>query len=94
VFSVNEDMTVEQVAVTLQVDITYRGNMSLELVSPFGTISKLMVARARDRSKGWSWTFTTVASWGERANGTWLLRFATTSSTGTVKTASVKFYGH
>mmetsp|Transcript_40942 Transcript_40942/g.103128 ORF Transcript_40942/g.103128 Transcript_40942/m.103128 type:complete len:316 (-) Transcript_40942:495-1442(-) len=92
-FTFEHDITVEQVAVTLQITIP-RGSLDLQLVSPFGTTSHLMVPRSRDRGSNWSWTFSTVASWGERAQGTWLLRFGTSSNTGTVTSAVVTVYGH
>ena len=70
------DFRVEHVE--LQVDVTHtrRGDLHFELESPNGTRSDIP-RRSTDSAANFSnWTFTSVAHWGERPNGTWRLRIA------------------
>ena len=63
----------EHVTVTLTVDHTRRGDLSVDLISPSGTVSHLATLRSRDNATvGFdNWTFMSVACWGERASGKW-----------------------
>ncbi|KAJ5574782.1 hypothetical protein VI817_005359 [Penicillium citrinum] len=64
---------VEHVTVTMNVNHTRRGDLSVELRSPGGVISHLSVARRNDDEKvGYvDWTFMSVAHWGESPVGEW-----------------------
>lgn len=55
----------EHVTVTMNVDHTRRGDLSVDLISPDGIKSELAVARKLDNHKGGyvDWTFMSVAHW-------------------------------
>lgn len=63
----------EHVTVTMNVDHSRRGDLSVELRSPSGIVSHLSTARRHDNEKaGYAdWTFMSVAHWGEPGDGAW-----------------------
>ncbi|KAJ5138432.1 Proprotein convertase P [Penicillium bovifimosum] len=63
----------EHVTVTMNVNHTRRGDISVELRSPAGVISYLSVSREKDNmAVGYvDWTFMSVAHWGESPVGEW-----------------------
>ncbi|KAL3464673.1 peptidase S8/S53 domain-containing protein [Aspergillus heterothallicus] len=63
----------EHVTVTMNVNHTRRGDLSVELRSPEGVVSHLSTARRYDNADvGYvDWTFMSVAHWGESGTGTW-----------------------
>ncbi|KAL4881617.1 peptidase S8/S53 domain-containing protein [Aspergillus karnatakaensis] len=63
----------EHVTVTMNVNHTRRGDLSVELRSPEGIVSHLSTARKNDDAPAGyvDWTFMTVAHWGESGIGTW-----------------------
>ncbi|PYH46739.1 kexin kexB [Aspergillus saccharolyticus JOP 1030-1] len=63
----------EHVTVTMNVNHTRRGDLSVELRSPEGLVSHLSTAREPDNeSEGYvDWTFMSVAHWGESGVGKW-----------------------
>ncbi|KAL7620350.1 pheromone processing endoprotease [Parahypoxylon ruwenzoriense] len=65
----------EHVTVTMNVEHTRRGDLSVDLISPDNVISHLSATRKLDTSKeGYNdWTFMTVAHWGESGIGTWTI---------------------
>ena len=67
----------EHVQVKVTLKHRCRGHLTIKLVSPHGTVSKLLHLRPNDNSpnglKGW--TFMTVFKWGEDPAGTWQLIF-------------------
>eukprot|EP00062_Callorhinchus_milii_P003044 gi/632940025/ref/XP_007883997.1/ PREDICTED: furin-1-like [Callorhinchus milii] len=82
----NEVDSLEHVQVTVSLSSICRGDLSIFLTSPYGTVSQLLGIREADNSKEGltNWTFTTVHSWGEDPKGTWKL---------TVKDDSVYTFG-
>ena len=74
----------EHVQVSVTVEHKSRGDLSYELTCPSGTRSLLARARRRDTSLHGlsSWTFMTVACWGEDPNGTYELRVRDTINAG------------
>ncbi|KAF3491813.1 kexin [Arthroderma uncinatum] len=64
---------VEHVTVTMNVNHTRRGDLSVELRSPSGVISYLSTTRSQDDERaGYAdWTFMSVAHWGENGLGKW-----------------------
>ncbi|KAL4792549.1 peptidase S8/S53 domain-containing protein [Aspergillus venezuelensis] len=64
---------VEHVTVTMNVNHTRRGDLSVELRSPDNVTSHLSTPRVHDDAEvGYvDWTFMTVAHWGESGVGTW-----------------------
>ncbi|KAF8865251.1 hypothetical protein BDZ45DRAFT_711244 [Acephala macrosclerotiorum] len=65
----------EHVTVTMNVDHTRRGDLSVELVSPDKVISHLAATRRLDTAReGYDdWTFMSVVHWGESGIGTWTI---------------------
>ena len=65
----------EHITVTMNVEHTRRGDLSVELRSPEGIISHLSTARRSDETPlGYiDWTFMSVAHWGESGVGTWTI---------------------
>lgn len=79
-FEVSPDMLkdanlerLEHVTVTMNVDHTRRGDLSVDLISPDKVISHLSATRRLDASAdGYTdWTFMSVVHWGESGIGTW-----------------------
>ncbi|KAL4811626.1 peptidase S8/S53 domain-containing protein [Aspergillus spinulosporus] len=64
---------IEHVTVTINVNHTRRGDLSVTLISPDDVISVLSTPRIPDdhRSGYQDWTFMSVAHWGESGIGTW-----------------------
>lgn len=56
---------VEHVTVTMNVNHTQRGDLSVDLISPDGIVSHIATARKNDHTKSGyeDWTFMTVAHW-------------------------------
>ncbi|TVY85997.1 Kexin, partial [Lachnellula willkommii] len=65
----------EHVTVTMNVEHTRRGDISVDLVSPDKVISHLSVTRSLDTlAEGYvDWTFMSVVHWGESGIGTWTI---------------------
>ncbi|KAL8923605.1 MAG: hypothetical protein Q9208_004552 [Pyrenodesmia sp. 3 TL-2023] len=63
----------EHVTVTMNIEHTRRGDISVELRSPSNFVSHLSVVRKLDDAKyGYEdWTFSSVAHWGETGIGKW-----------------------
>ncbi|KAH7313668.1 subtilisin like protease [Stachybotrys elegans] len=81
-FEVTKDMLgeanlarIEHVTVTMNIEHTRRGDLSVDLVSPEGIISHIATDRPSDDHKGGydDWTFMSVVHWGESGVGTWKL---------------------
>ncbi|KAF2754067.1 KEX1 protease precursor [Pseudovirgaria hyperparasitica] len=66
---------VEHITLTMNVEHTRRGDLSVELRSPSGIVSHLATARKNDEaSSGYvDWTFMSVAHWGESGIGEWIV---------------------
>ncbi|KAI1959667.1 pheromone processing endoprotease [Ophidiomyces ophidiicola] len=66
---------IEHITVTMNVNHTRRGDLSVELLSPSGVVSHLSVSRSADyERKGYvDWTFMSVAHWGEDGKGKWTI---------------------
>ncbi|TVY41348.1 Kexin [Lachnellula occidentalis] len=65
----------EHVTVTMNVEHTRRGDISVDLVSPDKIVSHLSVTRRLDSlAEGYvDWTFMSVVHWGESGIGTWTI---------------------
>ncbi|XP_061733261.1 proprotein convertase subtilisin/kexin type 5-like [Nerophis ophidion] len=75
---------VEHVVVRVTVACGRRGDLSITLTSPSGTVSQLLNKRPRDNStEGFhEWEFMTTHCWGEQATGEWTLRIRDSPSGG------------
>ncbi|XXH05616.1 intercellular trafficking and secretion [Hypoxylon texense] len=81
-FEVTKDMLkeanlerLEHVTVTMNVEHTRRGDLSVDLISPDNVVSHISATRKLDTSnEGYDdWTFMSVVHWGESGIGTWTL---------------------
>ncbi|RDL32966.1 Uncharacterized protein BP5553_08405 [Venustampulla echinocandica] len=65
----------EHVTITMNVEHTRRGDISVDLVSPDKVISHLSNSRNRDSTESGyeNWTFMSVVHWGESGIGTWTI---------------------
>lgn len=81
-FEVTKDMMkdanlarLEHVTVTMNVEHTRRGDLSVDLISPEGVVSHLSVSRRLDTHQGGydDWTFMSVVHWGESGVGDWTI---------------------
>ncbi|PHH93219.1 hypothetical protein CDD83_10157 [Cordyceps sp. RAO-2017] len=66
---------IEHVTVTMFVNHTRRGDLSVDLISPARVVSHIATARPQDDHNGGydGWTFMSVVHWGELGVGTWNL---------------------
>uniref|UniRef100_A0A3Q2P1X4 SPC3 n=1 Tax=Fundulus heteroclitus TaxID=8078 RepID=A0A3Q2P1X4_FUNHE len=73
---------VEHVVVRVTITHSRRGDLSITLMSPAGTVSQLLAHRPLDNStEGFqNWEFMTAHSWGEQAAGEWTLKIKDTPS--------------
>uniref|UniRef100_A0A3P9N2S0 Proprotein convertase subtilisin/kexin type 6-like n=1 Tax=Poecilia reticulata TaxID=8081 RepID=A0A3P9N2S0_POERE len=73
---------VEHVVIRVTITHSRRGDLSITLTSPAGTVSQLLAHRPLDNStEGFqNWEFMTVHSWGEQAAGEWTLKITDTPS--------------
>ncbi|KAI0474710.1 peptidase S8/S53 domain-containing protein [Xylaria cf. heliscus] len=65
----------EHVTVTMNVEHTQRGDLSVDLISPDNVVSHISATRRLDQSdQGYDdWTFMSVVHWGESGVGTWTI---------------------
>ncbi|XP_035986198.1 proprotein convertase subtilisin/kexin type 5-like [Fundulus heteroclitus] len=72
----NEINTLEHVQVRVRITAACRGDLSISLESPGGTVSLLLDTRPYDASTAGlkNWTMMTVHCWGEQARGLWTLK--------------------
>ncbi|KAM6902082.1 proprotein convertase subtilisin/kexin type 5 [Xenentodon cancila] len=73
---------VEHVVLRVTISHSRRGDLSITLTSPSGTVSQLLGNRPLDNSaEGFqNWEFMTTHCWGERAAGEWTLKIKDTPS--------------
>ncbi|XP_013878840.1 furin-like protease kpc-1 [Austrofundulus limnaeus] len=81
----NEVNALEHVQVTVSINAVCRGDLSISLESPGGTVSLLLDTRPNDASAAGlkNWTLMTVHCWGEQPQGQWILKV--TDHKGTVR---------
>ncbi|KAF1387434.1 hypothetical protein PFLUV_G00078650 [Perca fluviatilis] len=81
----NEINTLEHVQVKVSISTVCRGDLSVSLESPAGTVSLLLDTRPNDASTAGlkNWTLMTVHCWGEQPRGLWTLQV--TDHKGTVR---------
>ena len=85
-------MTVEVANISLS-SSGNRGDIGIELTSPYGTISTLLSHRSRDLGFGgyYEWPFMSVMFWGEDPTGQWYLTVSSKSHITDVEVRDVKF---
>jgi subtilisin-like proprotein convertase family protein len=95
-FNVTQNFRVEHVIVTVSATHARRGDLEFDLISPTGTVSRLMTSSLNDPGGAINtFPFNSVRNWGERSNGTWRViardRFA--GSTGQLGAVSLQVWG-
>ena len=93
-----DNIRVEHVTVTVNINHTARGNLKITLTSPSGTVSRLAEVHSDSGDNFPNWTFMTVRNWGENAAGTWRLKVTDESGTsntvgGTLTAATLEVFG-
>ncbi|XP_033860091.2 PC3-like endoprotease variant B [Acipenser ruthenus] len=98
----------EHVQPVVSITSVCRGDLSIDLLSPFGTKSRLLETRHNDYSGAGlkNWTLMSVHSWGEDPRGTWSMKVTDNANTvfkcfrsdfeqaaGTVLRVKMIFYG-
>ncbi|KAF3691566.1 PC3-like endoprotease variant B [Channa argus] len=80
--------TLEHVQVRMSISAVCRGDLSISLESPGGTVSLLLGTRPNDDSTAGlkNWTLMTVHCWGEQPRGLWTLKV--TDHNGTVRSCT------
>lgn len=69
----------EHIQIIVNIEANIRGQVTIDLISPSGMVSKLGVVRPHDEdASGFNdWTFMSVAHWGESEGGDWKLQVKT-----------------
>jgi subtilisin family serine protease len=98
VITPQDNLRVEHVTVTLNINHSARGNLKITLTSPNGTVSRLAEVRSDTNDNYANWTFMTVRNWGESALGTWQLKVTDESDVsntagGTLTLATMEIFG-
>jgi subtilisin-like proprotein convertase family protein len=93
-----DNLRVEHVTITVNINHTARGNLKITLTSPSGTVSRFAEVRSDSNDNYSNWTFMTVRNWGENASGTWRLKISDESGTGnttggTLTAATLEIFG-
>ncbi len=94
---VEESLIIEWVAVTLNIDHPYAGDIDIELISPSGTVSHLMEANfLKYNAYKEGFRFSTVSLMGEHSKGRWILRVrdALDKDEGRLKSVTIEIRGH
>ena len=98
IVSAQDNLRVEHVAVTVNINHTARGNLKIMLTSPSGYVSRLAEVHSDSGNNFANWTFMTVRNWGENGAGTWRLKISDESGTGnttggTLTLATMEVFG-
>ena len=96
--TVNKDITVESIEVTVTLTHANARNLNIWLEAPDGTRVQMMTegdGNSWTMDNGLTWTYGVTALQGYSSQGTWSVVFedTVTGETGTVDDASIKFYG-
>ncbi|BFY97114.1 hypothetical protein BsWGS_00153 [Bradybaena similaris] len=94
----NEINSMEHAQVIVDIDHEKRGNIYVEVESPSGTITPIMMERENDASKkGFvKWPLSSVHQWGEKPQGVWIVRVADRTNQGlrgSVKNVTLVLHG-
>jgi len=98
VVAAQDNIRVEHVTVTVNINHTARGNLKITLTSPSGSVSRLAEVHTDSGDNYANWTFMTVRNWGENAAGTWRLKItdesnSSNSTGGTLNLATMEVFG-
>eukprot|EP01097_Dermamoeba_algensis_P004841 TRINITY_DN3107_c0_g3_i1.p1 TRINITY_DN3107_c0_g3~~TRINITY_DN3107_c0_g3_i1.p1 ORF type:complete len:888 (-),score=224.87 TRINITY_DN3107_c0_g3_i1:700-3363(-) len=90
------DLFIEHVQVFVNISHQSRGDLSITLISPFGTQSYLKISKRADATPNLVWTFMSTQHWGESSQGKWTLVIRDTFSymyTGSLNNWRMIFHG-
>lgn len=89
------ELRVEHVTLTVDIEHPYRGDLAVTLTSPDGTLSQLTESHDDDGDNYEDFPLLSVRHWGESANGTWTLKVIDGfgGDSGTLKSASLQIHG-
>jgi subtilisin family serine protease len=92
---INENIVVETVEVYIVAQHQVRGDLTITLTSPFGTVSVLQETH-NDRNANINWKYATVRSWGESSRGKWTVTVEDKRSgnSGSFTSFQLVIYGH
>jgi subtilisin family serine protease len=98
VITPQDNLRVEHVTVTVNINHSARGNLKITLTSPNGTVSRLAEVHSDTNDNYANWTFMTARNWGESALGTWQLKVTDESDVsntagGTLTLATMEIFG-
>jgi len=97
-FTVDENLITESVQLSISMTHQQIQGVKIQLVSPGGTISRLLELNAPLKTSQLDWTFMSVFNWGEYATGEWTLNvldeFPNDNLTGEVFEAELTIWGH
>jgi subtilisin family serine protease len=96
VIKVRDSLIVETVEIVFTAQHSNRGSLYITLKSPHGTTSVLQEPHGDRSANIDGWTYTTVRSWGETANGDWTLTVEdkTAGISGSWTSWQLNVYGH
>ncbi len=91
----NEGFRVEQTALTANLPHARFGDLAITLISPSGTASRLAEMHNSSGQGYNDWTFSSVRSWGEQAQGIWTVHIAdlAPNSIGTLNALRLEIHG-
>ncbi|MFT6239302.1 MAG: subtilisin family serine protease [Akkermansiaceae bacterium] len=89
------ELRVEHVTLTIDIEHPYRGDLAITLTSPDGTISRLAEEHDDDSADYENFPLLSVRQWGESALGSWTLQVSDEfeGDTGILKSASLQIHG-
>eukprot|EP01114_Cavostelium_apophysatum_P007186 TRINITY_DN1901_c0_g1_i1.p1 TRINITY_DN1901_c0_g1~~TRINITY_DN1901_c0_g1_i1.p1 ORF type:complete len:575 (+),score=136.02 TRINITY_DN1901_c0_g1_i1:46-1770(+) len=95
---ITDDIIVEHVMIRFVATHPRRGEITIKLTSPSGTVS-VLAEKHGDAGSNYDWTFGSIFQWGESSKGTWTLEVAdaVTSSPprkGSLNSWFLNIYGH
>lgn len=98
--NIPQDFVVEHVEIYVNALHKYRGDITISLESPGGTVSRMLEGRKNDTgvSNLVNWRMTSVANWGEMSAGDWKLSiwddYVGAPTTGTLQSWKLVIHGH
>ena len=100
--SVSQDITIETIEIPFTSDHSFRGDLSIELTSPYGTTAILAVGESgisdtdrRDQGSYSNFIFSAKNFWGERSQGNWTIAVSDQAAedSGNLNSWGINFYG-
>ncbi|HVY69948.1 MAG TPA: S8 family peptidase, partial [Verrucomicrobiae bacterium] len=89
------NLRIEQATLTVNIQHPFRGDLSIRLISPSGTVSRLAEAHADSNANIIGHKYMTVFNWGESSAGIWQVEIADNrpSGAGTLSSLELEVFG-